>query len=131
MSFSRMRSLAVLLAALVVAPAANAATVQPYQQAAFQAAQQAGDPILVFVEAPWCPVCAKERPILAQLYDTPEFKGLQVFTVDFDTSKPLLHEMGVQMQSTLVVFRGSKETARATGVTDPAKIKGLLETSEG
>ena len=71
-----------LLAAILVAglglATAEAATVQPYQQGGFTAAQQAGKPILIFVEAPWCPTCAKERPILSGLYDTPEFKDLQM-----------------------------------------------------
>jgi thiol-disulfide isomerase/thioredoxin len=109
---------------------AQAAVVQPYQQAAFTAAQESKKPILIFVEAPWCPTCAKERPILASLYDTPAFKDLQVFTVDFDTSKPLLHDLNVRMQSTLIVYHGGKETARATGVTDPEAIRKLLETSK-
>jgi thiol-disulfide isomerase/thioredoxin len=47
--------------------AVHAATVQPYQQAAFDAAQKSGEPVLIFVEASWCPTCAKERPILQQL----------------------------------------------------------------
>ena len=109
--------------------AAHAATVQPYKQAAFEAAQDKGDSILIFVEASWCPTCAKERPILAQLYATPEFAHLKVFDVDFDTSKPLLRQLGVQMQSTLIVYRGTRETGRMTGATDPTVIKRLLETS--
>jgi thioredoxin 1 len=83
----------------------------------------------VFVEASWCPTCAKERPILLHLYGTPEFKTLQVFDVDFDTSKPLLRKLDVQMQSTLIVYRGVKETGRLTGATDPTIIKRLLETA--
>ena len=110
--------------------AANAATVQPYEQPGFAAAQSANEPILVFVEAPWCPTCAKERPILSKLYDTPEFRQLHVFTVDFDTNKALLRKLNVQMQSTLIVYHGSHETARATGVTDADAIKKLLETSK-
>ena len=109
--------------------AAHAATVQPYQQASFDAAQKSGEPVLIFVEASWCPVCAKERPILQQLYGTPEFANLKVFDVDFDTSKPLLRQSGVQKQSTLIVYHGAKETGRMTGATDPAVIKRLLETS--
>ena len=109
--------------------AAHAATVQPYQQVAFDAAQKSGEPVLIFVEASWCPTCAKERPILQQLYGTPEFVNLKVFDVDFDTSKPLLRQLGVQMQSTLIVYHGAKETGRMTGATDPAVIKRLLETS--
>jgi thioredoxin 1 len=109
--------------------AVHAAAVQPYQQAAFDAAQKSGEPVLIFVEASWCPTCAKERPILQQLYGTPEFANLKVFDVDFDTSKPLLRQLGVQMQSTLIVYHGAKETGRMTGATDPAVIKRLLETS--
>ncbi len=108
---------------------AGAATVHPYQQGAFQAAQREGDPILIFVDASWCPTCAKERPILQHLYKMPEFKSLQVFNVDFDTSKPLLHRLGVQMQSTLIVYHGTKETGRLTGATDLRIIRHLLETS--
>jgi thioredoxin len=107
----------------------HAATVQPYRQAAFDAARQSGDRILVFVEAPWCPTCARERPILRHLYATPEFSSLHVFDVDFDTSKPLLRKLGVQMQSTLIVYHGDRETGRLTGATDPGVIKRLLETS--
>ena len=115
--------------ALCIGGAADAATVQPYQQAAFDAAQQSGEPVLIFVEASWCPTCAKERPILQQLYETPAFANLKVFDVDFDTSKALLRRLGVQMQSTLIVYHGTKETGRITGATDPAVIKKLLETS--
>ena len=109
--------------------AADAATVQPYRQSAFEAARKSGEPILVFVEASWCPTCAKERPILQQLYAEPEFAKLRVFDVDFEKSKPLLRKLGVQMQSTLIVYHGDKETGRVTGATDPAVIKRLLETS--
>ena len=109
---------------------AHAATVQPYRQGVFDAAQKNGNPILIFVNASWCPICAKERPILQHLYTTQEFSSLQVFDVDFDTNKPLLHRLGVQMQSTLIVYHGAKETGRLTGATDPDVIKRLLETSE-
>ena len=109
---------------------AHAATVQPYQQACLRSgAEERRTRSLIFVEASWCPTCAKERPILQQLYGTPEFAHLQVFDVDFDTSKPLLRQLGVQMQSTLIVYHGAKETGRMTGATDPAVIKRLLETS--
>jgi thioredoxin 1 len=107
----------------------EAATVQKYQQTSFEAAQLHGDPILVFVEASWCPTCAKERPILSRLYAQPEFRNFQVFDVDFDTSKPLLRYLNVQMQSTLIVYHGTEETGRLTGATDPAVIEHLLETS--
>jgi thioredoxin 1 len=125
----RILSAALFVTSLGLA-AAHAATVEPYQQADFIAAQQADKPILIFVDAQWCPVCAKERPILSSLYDTAAFKDLQVFTIDFDTSKPLLHSLNVQLQSTLIIYHGKKETGRATGLTDPEAIRMLLEASK-
>lgn len=116
-----------LVSVLLLAPlGARAASVQAYDPSAFKAAQEAGKPILLFIEAPWCPTCAKERPILAKLYEQPEFAGLQVFTIDFDTSKPLLRQLNVQMQSTLIAFHGKAEKARATGATDPEAVRAIV-----
>ena len=108
---------------------ARAATEMPYTDAAFAAAQKAGKPILLDVTAPWCPVCAKQHPILSGLYATPEFKDLEVFNIDFDTSKPLLRTLGVQMQSTMIVYHGTTEEGRATGVTAAPAIHDLLAKS--
>ena len=116
------------LASLV---SARAATEAPYSDSGFTAAQQAGKPILIDITAPWCPVCAKQNPILAELYTTPEFKDLQVFHVDFDTSKPLLRTLGVQMQSTMIVYHGATEEGRATGVTAAPAIHDLLAKANG
>jgi thioredoxin 1 len=113
-------------AALVVAPRAFAVTQAPFTQSDFDKAQAEGKPILIDVTAPWCPVCAKQHPILSQLYETPEFKDLRVFTVDFDSSKPLLRKLGVQMQSTMIVYHGTKEEGRATGMTSAPGIHDLL-----
>jgi thioredoxin 1 len=123
-------SLAAVLTASLGLAAAQAATVQRYQQANFAAAQQADKPILIFVEALWCPACTKARHILYGLYDTLEFEDLLLFTVDFDIDKPLLLQFKVQMQSTLIVYHGGKEAGRATSVIDPVVIKTLLETSK-
>ena len=105
---------------------AQAATEMAYTDAAFADAQRAGKPILIDITAPWCPVCAKQHPILSELYTTREFNDLQVFNVDFDTSKPLLQTLGVQKQSTMIVYHGAKEEGRATGVTSASAIHDLL-----
>ncbi|WP_158747295.1 thioredoxin family protein [Acidisphaera sp. L21] len=117
---------AAIVAGLMSVGTARAATEMPYSDAALAAAQKAGKPILIDITAPWCPTCAKQHPILSQLYTTPEFKDLQVFDVDFDTSKPLLRKLGVQMQSTMIVYHGEKEAGRETGQTAAPAIHALL-----
>jgi thioredoxin 1 len=109
-----------------VTGSAFAAQPVPFTAAAFAAAQAEGKPILVDVTAPWCPVCAKQHPILSQLEQTAELSDLIVFDVDFDSQKDVLNQFGVRTQSTLIVFSGKTEAARATGITDPAAIQALL-----
>jgi thioredoxin 1 len=109
---------------------ASAAEPRPYDAQAFMAAQAGGKPILLEVDASWCPICAKQRPILAELEKSAELSDLVVFTVDFDSQKDLLRQFGVQMQSTLIVYNGRMEKGRSTGVTDPGAIKALLLKSK-
>jgi len=64
-----------LIAATLLAPfAARAATEAPFTQAAFAAAQAQDKPILVEIDASWCPTCAVQRPILSRLMSDPAFK---------------------------------------------------------
>ena len=108
------------------APAAEA---QAFSPAAFDAAKAAGRPILIDVSAPWCPTCKAQRPILTKLEAEPRFKDLVVFSVDFDSQKDVLRTFNVRMQSTLICFKGSQETARSTGDTKPASLAQLLRTT--
>ena len=127
------RSFFALLAALSVSfltVAAWAGEGRPFDAQAFAAAQAANKPILLEIDAPWCPICAKQRPILADLEKTPELADLVVFEIDFDSQKDLLRQFGVQMQSTLVVFHGKSEKGRSTGATDAGAIKALLLKSK-
>ena len=124
----RRNLLAALLggSAMMMAAPAWAAMEAKFDAAAFAAAQAAGKPILVAVHADWCPVCTKQKPILSKLGADPAMKDLMVFVVDFDAQKDVARRFGAQMQSTLIVFRGSVERDRSVGVTDEAELKALL-----
>lgn len=98
----------------------------PFDQAAFDAAQAAGDLILVHVTADWCEVCQAQKPIVADLAASPVLASMKVFNVDFDSQKDLLRAFRVQFQSTMIVFEGSTEVGRSVGETDPVKIQTLL-----
>ncbi|MGA3399346.1 MAG: thioredoxin family protein [Acetobacteraceae bacterium] len=121
--------LAALLAGSTLVAPARAADVTPYDQGAFAAAEAAGKPILVAIHASWCPVCAKQRPILSQLEQQPAFKDLVVFMVDFDSQKNVVAAMGARKQSTLIVFHGNVEKGRSVGDTNAATIQELLAKS--
>jgi thioredoxin 1 len=117
-----------LAVAAVFAPSwANTAV--PFSTEAFKAAQASGSPILVEIHADWCPVCKAQGPILDRLTSAAKFKGLKIFRVDFDAQKPVVREFGAQMQSTLIVFKGTAEQGRSVGDTKEASIEALLGKS--
>lgn len=112
------------IATLLASSSLIAAAGQPFDATAFQEAQTAGKSILVDVTAPWCPTCKQQRPIVEQIEkDKP---NLVVYEVDFDTAKDALRRFRVQYQSTLIMFKGTKEVGRSTGDTDPNRIRALV-----
>jgi len=122
-------ALAGILAIAAPLVPAWASTAVPFSAEAFKAAQASGSPILVEIHADWCPTCKAQNPILDKLTSAEKFKGLKIFRVDFDAMKPVVKEFGAQMQSTLIVFKGSDEQGRSVGDTREASIAALLDKS--
>lgn len=117
-------------AALLAVPlmsAAWAAAQTPFSNDAFQKAQAAGKPILIDVYASWCPICRAQQPILGELASQPKFRNLAVFRIDYDSQKAEVKRFGVTKQSTLIVFKGAKETGRIVGDSQRDSIASLLD----
>lgn len=92
-----------------------------FTKEAFAKAQAEGKTTLVFFHAPWCPVCRAQEPkVIAHLND--KAKDVVAFKVDYDSNMPLRKEMKVDKQSTLILFSGTKETARLSYKSDDASI---------
>src|SRR6516165_11175832 len=116
---------AVAATAAFAAPAFATET-ETYTPDAFAAAQKAGKPIFVGIHASWCPTCARQKPILSELMADPKFRNLVYFVVDYDSQKDVVKFFGARMQSTLIAFKGEKETGRSVGDTDRSSIAALL-----
>ena len=124
---SRRGAVAVALGfgALMVLPAL-ALTGTKFTASGLADAQKAGKAVLVEVGAPWCPTCKAQAPILGKLLGTDKFKSFVKLDIDFDSQKADLKTLGVQQQSTLIVYKGDKEVGRSTGDTNPASIEALM-----
>jgi thiol-disulfide isomerase/thioredoxin len=113
-------------AALTPAARASGPEVEAFDQAAFDAALAAGAPILVEIFADWCPTCRAQKAALAPMLAEPRFADLRRFEVSFDDSKDVVRAFGATQQSTLIVFAGGAEVARAVGETRPDALAALV-----
>lgn len=129
MAFFRSFLLAVVASAALMSAPASAAEWKPFDASEFAAAQKEGKSILVDIFAVWCPVCRAQNPILVQLTREPKYKDLVVFKVDFDTQKADVRALKATSQSTLIAYKGEKETARTAGDTNPQSITALVDSA--
>ena len=106
---------------------ATAAEIKPYSQHEFDSLAQAGKPVVVDVSAPWCPTCKVQKPIVDGLAKQSAYKDVTILSVDFDSEKKVLKQFKVSMQSTLIAFKGGKETARSVGDTTPAGLESIFK----
>ena len=125
---ARRRACAVV-ALVLSAGAASAFEEKPFACDTFKAAQSAGKAILIEAYAPWCSVCRAQQKVLDDLKANPKYDPLVVFTVNYDDQREALQALKVQRQSTLVVFKGEKETGRSLADTQAASIEKLIDTA--
>lgn len=103
--------------------------IRAYDQIAFDQAQAANKPILVWVHAPWCPVCREQEKAIKEITADPAYRDLVVLRIDFDTQKPLWQKFGATMQSTLIGFHGKRDTGRVAHESDVARVAPVLRST--
>lgn len=111
------------------AEAAKAVDDHQFSATAFAAAQKADKRILVDVWAPWCPVCAEQQPAIAAAQKMPGNADLVVFRLHYDDQKAEQKPFKITRQSTLIAYRGARETGRLIAATDPAEIADLIAST--
>lgn len=116
------------LAFFATALSAQALEIQVYSPAALSAAQQAGKPVALHFHADWCPTCRAQEKVFQNL-KTDKDLDLTLLVVDYDKERELKKQLQVRAQSTVIVYKGSKETARSGGETDAAKLKAVLKSA--
>ena len=142
MSFTHARiALGALVATIAIVPQLDAPAYAnqhqqqvraiPFTQAAFDAAKAAGKPILVEVYAPWCPVCRAQQGPLAAAQNDPANADLVLFRIDFDSQRAEQRPLRVTRQSTLIAYRGNRETGRLLGDTNARNIARLVASTRG
>jgi thioredoxin 1 len=107
---------------------AQALDIQPYSAAALESAQKADRPVALHFHANWCPTCRAQEKVFNG-FKPDATLALALLVVDYDAERALKQKLGVRTQSTLIVYRGKRETARLAGETDPARLKAALQSA--
>ena len=90
----------------------------PYEKKAFTDAKSSGKTIALEFFAPWCPTCRAQDKALEALSNQPAFQNVVFLKADYDEETELKKELSVIAQSTLIVFKGTKEINRSRGQTE-------------
>ncbi|MDH5205108.1 MAG: thioredoxin family protein, partial [Hylemonella sp.] len=102
--------------------------IQPYSADALSAAQQAGQPVALHFHADWCPTCRAQTKVFQQ-FSADKVLDMTLLVVNYDKERELKRQLGVRTQSTLIVYRGAKETARLAGDTDADALRAALQSA--
>ena len=123
---TRMLSVAVLLVGFAFSGLTSALTIKPYSEKAVAEAQAKGAATALLFHADWCPTCRAQEKTLKALEKSSQ-RDIVVFFVNYDKEKELRKMKKVRAQSTLIVYRGAKETSRMAGETSAAAITTALD----
>lgn len=108
---------------------AFALDIQPYSAKSLADLQQAGKPVALHFHADWCPTCRAQEKVFNGWKGDAAVPGT-LLVANYDNERELKKQFGVRNQSTVIVFKGSKETARVGGATDPATLRTALQSAQ-
>ena len=97
-----------------------------FKKELFDKAQSEGKVVVVSSWIKYCTSCASQMKVLNKAKS--DFKKIEYFTFDV-TNKDIANFFNVQYQTTLLIFKDSKEVYRSVGETTKKLIYKALETS--
>jgi thioredoxin 1 len=109
--------------------AAQALTIDDYDPITIKKAEASGKSYALAFHADWCPTCRAQAKVFDQLKTDPALKNVTIYNVDYDGETELKKSLKVRGQSTVIVYKGTKEMARSVADTSVAGLKQILAKS--
>lgn len=121
-----------LLAGLALSAAASltfALDIQPYSPETLAAKQKAGEAVALHFHADWCPTCRAQEKVFNGWKGDAAVPGT-LLVVNYDKERELKRQLGVRTQSTVIAYKGEKESGRLAGETDPKALRAVLDSAK-
>lgn len=120
------------LLTLALATACNLALaldIQPYTPETLAAKQKAGEAVALHFHADWCPTCRAQDKVFSGWKGDASVPGT-LLIVNYDKERELKRQLGVRTQSTVIAYKGARETGRLAGDTDPKALRAVLDSAK-
>lgn len=98
-----------------------------YTQQEFDSLMAEGRTVVVHIHADWCGTCKAQDVHVSAAMNSPEFKDVTFFEVDYDIQRKTVKFFNAKMQSTLIVFRQGKEVDRTVAAREAAELQTFLK----
>jgi thiol-disulfide isomerase/thioredoxin len=106
---------AAALAAIVISVAPVMS--EPYSKTGFDAAMKAGAPVVVHVDATWCPTCMMQKPILSKLLTEERYGRFREFVVDYDKGKDTMRALKARTAARSSCSRAARRPVGASATS--------------
>ena len=100
-----------------------------YTQQKFDTLLAEGKTIVVHIHADWCGTCKAQDVQINAAINSPEFKDVVFFEVDYDSQRKHVKFFNGKLQSTIIIFKGGSEIGRVIAERDPGELQTFLKKS--
>jgi thiol-disulfide isomerase/thioredoxin len=100
-----------------------------YTQLEFDTLLAEGKTLVVHIHADWCGTCKAQDVQINAAINSPEYKDVVFFEVDYDTQRKHVKFFNGKLQSTIIIFKAGKEIDRVVAERDASELQAFLKKS--
>ena len=100
-----------------------------YTQQEFDTLLAEGKTLVVHIHADWCGTCKAQDVQINAAMNSPAFKDVVFFEVDYDTQRKHVKFFNGKLQSTIIIFKAGKEIDRVIAERDASELQAFLKKS--